>query len=138
MWRFCSLFSSIAMAWCILNSCHKIERWIRNTTLKLCADCAKQFFWNAQKLWILQHDNASARTSMLVREFVAKNKTVIMLQPQYINRTWPPLTLFSSQNWRHRWKRFPRIEEIEEKLKQELLAISKSKLQKCFENWKKR
>ena len=28
--------------------------------------------------WILQHDNAPAHTSMLVRKFLAKNKTVIM------------------------------------------------------------
>ena len=38
MWRFCSLFSSIAMVWCIMNSCHMVVRSIRNTTLKLCAD----------------------------------------------------------------------------------------------------
>ena len=47
MWRFCSLFSSIAMAWCIMNSCHMVVRPIRNTTLKLCADCAKQLVKNA-------------------------------------------------------------------------------------------
>ena len=35
MWRFCSLLSSIAMPWCIMNSCHEIVRSIRNTTLKL-------------------------------------------------------------------------------------------------------
>ena len=38
MWRFCSLFSSVEMAWGIMNFCHKIIRSIRNTTLKLCAD----------------------------------------------------------------------------------------------------
>ena len=31
MWRFCSLFPSIAMAWCIMNSYHKVVRSIRNT-----------------------------------------------------------------------------------------------------------
>ena len=31
MWRFCLLFSSIAMVWCIINSCHKIVRPIKNT-----------------------------------------------------------------------------------------------------------
>ena len=35
-------------------------------------------------------------------------------------------------------KRFATIEEIKEKSKQELLAISKSAFQKCFEDWKKR
>ena len=48
MWRFHTLFFSFAMAWCIINSCHKFARSIRNTTLKLCAFCVKQFFRNAQ------------------------------------------------------------------------------------------
>ena len=39
-------------------------------------------FWKNQS-WILQHDNATAYTSMLVREFLNKNETVIMPQPLY-------------------------------------------------------
>ena len=46
--------------------------------------------------WILHHDNASSHKSMLVHEFLAKNKTVIMPQP-----LWPLLTFSSSQNSRH-------------------------------------
>ena len=70
---------SIAMAWCIMNSCHKVVRSIKNTTLKLYADYSKQFVRNAQNCgknqsWILHHDNASADTSMLVREFWPKTK----------------------------------------------------------------
>ena len=38
--------------------------------------------WKTQS-WILHHDNAPADTFMLVREFLAKNKTVIMIQPPY-------------------------------------------------------
>ena len=37
-----------AIAWGIMNSCHKVLLSIRNTTLKLCADCEKQFIRNAQ------------------------------------------------------------------------------------------
>ena len=48
MWRFCLLFSSIAMTWCIMNSCHKVVWSIINTTLKLCADCSKLFVRNVQ------------------------------------------------------------------------------------------
>ena len=33
--------------------------------------------------WTLHHDNAQGHTSMLVREFLTKNKTVIMPQPPY-------------------------------------------------------
>ena len=46
--RICSLFSAIAMTWCIMNFFHKIVQSIRNTTLKLCVDCVKQFVRNAQ------------------------------------------------------------------------------------------
>ena len=35
------------------------------------------------------------------------------------------------------WKRFATIEDIKDKSKQKLLAISKSAFQKCFEAWKK-
>ena len=55
MWRFCSLFSSIAMAWCIMDSCDKVVRLIRNATLKLCADCAKHFVRNAHNCGKTNH-----------------------------------------------------------------------------------
>ena len=38
--------------------------------------------WKNQS-WILHHDNAPADTLLLVREFLAKNKIVIMPQPPY-------------------------------------------------------
>ena len=67
---------SIAIAWCIMNSCHKVVWSIRNTTLKLCTDCAKQFVRNQS--WILLNYNLPAYTSKLVHEFLAKIKTVII------------------------------------------------------------
>ena len=48
IWRFCSLFYSIEIAWCILISCHNVVRSIRNTSLNLFGDCTKQFVRNAQ------------------------------------------------------------------------------------------
>jgi len=33
--------------------------------------------------WLLHHDNAPAHTSLLVRNFLAKNNTIIMPQPPY-------------------------------------------------------
>ena len=59
-----------------------------NTTFKLGADCVKQFVRKAQncgkkKSCILDQDNAPAHTSKLVREFLAKTKTVIMPQTPY-------------------------------------------------------
>ena len=88
MWRFCLLFSSIAMAWCIMNSCNKVVRSIRHTTLKLWTDCAKQFVRNTQNCRKTNYGFCTmithqAHTLMLVREFLFKNKTVIMPQPPY-------------------------------------------------------
>ena len=167
MWRFCSLFPSLAMAWCILNSCHKVVRSIRNTTLKLCADCAKQFVRNAQNCGRINHgirhnDNAPAHPSKLVREFLAKNKAVIMTQPPY-SPELAPAAIFL----------FPKTEDADERKAlcydwgdkrknrnrscwryqkpltfsssqsfatiEEVKEKSKQKLfQKCFEDWKNR
>ena len=80
----------------------------------------------------MHHDNALAHTSMLVREFLAKNKTVIMPQPPYSPGLAPKLK--TPTKGRH----FATIEEIKEKSKLELLAIPKSAFQKCLEDWKKR
>ena len=55
MWKFSPLFSSIDMARCIMNSCHKVTRSIRNTALKLCAHCAKKFVRNAQNCEKINH-----------------------------------------------------------------------------------
>jgi len=33
--------------------------------------------------WFLRHDNAPAHSSLLVRDYLAKNNTVIMPQPPY-------------------------------------------------------
>ena len=52
---------------------HRLRKAIRQKRTEL---------WKNQS-WILHDDNAPAHTSMLVREFLAKNKTVIMPQPPY-------------------------------------------------------
>ena len=79
MWRFGSLFSLSAM----------FVRSIRNTTLMLCTNYAKQFVRNTQNCGETNHGFCTiitqqlAHTSMLVHEFLSKNKTVIMSQPPY-------------------------------------------------------
>ena len=73
---FCSLFSSIAMAWCM-------EYYLEVMSRLREAICQKRTELWKNQLWILHHDNAPANTSMLMREFLAKNKTVIMPLPPY-------------------------------------------------------
>ena len=87
---------------------------------------------------ILHHNNALAHTSMLVCEFLAKYKTVIMPQPPYSQDLTPAdFFFFPKLKTPLKGKRFSTIEEIKEKSIQELLAIPKSAFQKYFEDWKK-
>ena len=86
----------------------------------------------------MHHDNALAHTSMLGREFLAKNKTIIMHQPPYS----PDLALayfflFPKLKRSMKGNRFAMIEERKEISKQELLLILKSVFQKGFRDWKK-
>ena len=78
------------------------------------------------QLWILHRDNAQAHTSMLVWEFLAKNKSIIMSQPPYSPDLVPAdFFLFQKLNTPIKEKCFAMIEEIKEKSKQELLVIPK-------------
>ena len=47
-------------------------------------------------LWKLDHDNAPTHMSLLVQEFFAKNKTV-MICNHCINQIWLPVTFSSSR-----------------------------------------
>ena len=49
MWRFCLLFSSIAIAWCIMNTL------IRNATLKICGHSEDQLVRNLQNCGKTNH-----------------------------------------------------------------------------------
>ena len=75
---------------------------------------------------------------MIVSEFLAKNKTVIMPQQPYSpDLALAEFFLFPKLKTPMKGKRFVTIEEIKEKLSQELVAIPKNAFQNCFEDWKK-
>ena len=86
-----------------------------------------------KRSWILHQDNATAHITMLVREFLAKNKNVIISQPPY-----PPdlasadYFLFPKLKTPMKRNRFSTIEEIKEKSKQELSAIPKKRVSEVF------
>ena len=67
MLKFCLVFFSIAMAWCIMNFCHKTVWSINNNTLKLCADCAKQFVRNEENCGKTKHEFYTLITCQLTR-----------------------------------------------------------------------
>ena len=80
-------------------------------------------------------DSAPVDTSIFVREFLAKNNTVIMPQATYSPDLNPAeFSLFLKLKTQLKGKRFAKIEEIKEKSKHELLAIPKTVFQKCFED----
>ena len=73
--------------------------------------------WKNQS-WILHHVKASAHTSMLVREFLAKNKTVIMPKPPgSLDLTLSEFFLFPKLKPTMKGKRFATIEETKEQSK---------------------
>lgn len=88
-------------------------------------------------LW--KNDNASAHTSLLVREFLAKNNTLIMPQPPYSPDLAPcDFFLFPKLKRPMKGRRYATIEEIKTASKEELNKITKNDFLKCFEEWKKR
>ncbi|UYV81262.1 hypothetical protein LAZ67_20000574 [Cordylochernes scorpioides] len=82
------------------------------------------------KNWLLHHDNAPAHTSLLVRDFLAKNNTLMMPRSHRIPQIWPP---------RHmKGRRYATLDEIKTASKEELKNIFKNDFLKCFEDWRNR
>ncbi|UYV85140.1 hypothetical protein LAZ67_X004709 [Cordylochernes scorpioides] len=91
------------------------------------------------KNWLLHHDNAPAHTSLLVRDFLAKNNTLMMLQPPY-SPDLAPCDLFLFPNLKRpiKGRRYATLDEIKTASKEELKKILKNDFLKCFEDWKNR
>ena len=120
-----------------MSSCHRVERSIRNIICMLYAICAKQSVRN--KNWLLHHDNAPAHTSLLIGEFLAKNNTLIMLQPPYFpNLASCDFFLFPKLKRSMKERRYTTIKEIKLASKEELNKITKNYFLRCFEDWKNR
>ena len=89
--------------------------------------------------WLLHHDNAPALSSLLVRNFLDKNNTVIMPQPPYSPDSAPcGFFLLPRLNRPTKGWRFATIKGIKTESLRELKDIPISAYQKCFEDWKKR
>ena len=91
------------------------------------------------KNWLLHHDNAPAHTSLIVREFLAKNNMLMMPQPPYSPDLAPcDFFLFPKLKRPMKGRRYATIEEIKTASLEELNKITKNDFFKCFEDWKKR
>ena len=108
MWRFCSLFSSIAMV-CGASWILAIRSYVnKEYNLEVRRRLRQAIRQKSTELWknesqILHHDNAPAHALMLVSEFLSKTKLQSCFNHRN-QRTGPQLTTSSSKNWRHRWK----------------------------------
>ena len=82
----------------------------------------------------MHHDNAPDHTSMLAREFLSKNKTVIMLQPLYLPEfSLADLFLFLElKTSMKQEKPFATIEEIREKSKTRAVGDIKKLISEVF------
>ncbi|UYV66451.1 hypothetical protein LAZ67_4001721 [Cordylochernes scorpioides] len=76
------------------------------------------------KNWLLHHDNAPAHTSLLVRDFLAKNNTLMMPQPPY-SPDLPPCDFFLFPKLKRPMKgrRYATLDEIKTASKEELKKI---------------
>ncbi|UYV78520.1 hypothetical protein LAZ67_16001878 [Cordylochernes scorpioides] len=91
------------------------------------------------KNWLLHHDNAPAHTSLLVRDFLAKNNTLMMPQPPYSPDLAPcDFFLFPKLKRPMKGRRYATLDEIKTASKEELKKIFKNVFLKCFEDWKNR
>ncbi|UYV61965.1 hypothetical protein LAZ67_1007210 [Cordylochernes scorpioides] len=88
------------------------------------------------KNWLLHHDNAPAHTSLLVRDLLAKNNTLMMPQPPYSPDLAPcDFFLFPKLKRPIKGRRYATLDEIKMASKEELKKIFKNDFLKCFENW---
>lgn len=88
--------------------------------------------------WLLHHDNAPAHTSLLVREFLAKNNTVTMPQLPYSPDMTPcDFFLFPKIKRTLKVRCFTSTDDIKSASLKKLKTIQKIEFQKCFNDWKK-
>ncbi|UYV60688.1 hypothetical protein LAZ67_1001909 [Cordylochernes scorpioides] len=91
------------------------------------------------KNWLLHHDNAPAHTSLLVRDILAKNNTLLMPQPPYSPDLAPcDFFLFPKLKRPMKGRRYATLDEIKTASKEELKKILKNDFLKCFEDCKNR
>jgi transposase len=91
------------------------------------------------KTWMLQHDNAPAHVSLLIREFLTNQEMTVMPQPPYSPDLAPAdFFLFPKLKSTLKGRRFQMVEEIKEISLQDLRAIPQNMFQDAFQNWKKR
>jgi len=91
------------------------------------------------KTWMLHHDNAPAHASLLIREFLTKQETIVVPQPPPYSPDLAPADFFLFPKLKSTLKgcRFQTIDEIKENSLQDLPRHPAKHVQDAFQNWKK-
>ncbi|UYV64676.1 hypothetical protein LAZ67_3001635 [Cordylochernes scorpioides] len=111
----------------------QVMRNLREEIRQKCPDLWKN------KNWLLHHDNAPAHTSLLVRDLLDKNNTLMMPQPPYSPEMAPcDFFLFPKLKRPMKGRCYATLDEIKTASKEELKKILKNDFLKCFEDWKNR
>ncbi|UYV69441.1 K02A2.6-like [Cordylochernes scorpioides] len=106
--------------WCIMSSCHRVERSIMNITCKLCAICAKQSARNARICGRTKIGFCTTITPLLIVAYLAPCD----------------FFLFPKLKRPMKGRRYATLDEIKTASKEELKKILKNYFLKCFEDWK--
>jgi len=84
---------------------------------------------------MLHHDNAPPHASLLIREFLVKQETIVMPQPPYSPDLAPAdFFLFQKLKSTLKGRRFQTVEEIKENSQQDLRPIPQNTFQEAFQN----
>ncbi|UYV61131.1 hypothetical protein LAZ67_1003537 [Cordylochernes scorpioides] len=115
------LQSVITGAWCIISSCHRVERSIWNITCKLCAIYAKQSARNARICERTKIGFCTTITPLLTHHLAPCD-----------------FFLFPKLKRPLKGRRYATLDEIKTASKEELKKILKNDFLKCFEDWENR
>ncbi|UYV61851.1 hypothetical protein LAZ67_1006854, partial [Cordylochernes scorpioides] len=139
-----SNFSSIAGASCIMSSCHRVERSIRNITCKLCAICANQSARNARIYGRTKIGFCTTITPLLTHRCLCATFLAKIQHTNHAAATVFPISgpcdffLFPKLKRPVKARRYATLDEIKTASKEELKNILKNNFLKCFEDWKNR
>jgi transposase len=87
---------------------------------------------------MLHHDNLPAHASLLIRSYLAKYQTSVVLHPPYSPDLAPAdFFLFPTLKTTLKGRHFQTIDEMQENAIRELHAITESVFQEAFQQWKK-
>jgi hypothetical protein len=93
-----------------------------------------------ERSWFLHHDTGPAHAALSVRKFLAKNNTPVVPRPSTAPISLSATDFFLSPKMKVSLKKpqFKSVEEIQEKMLQQLTPMSSKSYMECCEKWKRR